>query len=254
MYEIICSCTTDKGKRRRINQDNIVCDHTYLDHSDENNGYHKNIRISLKYPVIAGVFDGLGGEQCGEKASFIAAKEAAGLVFDHDITDILTDYVRKTNRKICDFAASNDIASMGTTAAVIVFDRKRLYVCNIGDSKIFLLNDGKMTQLSEDHVSSAPQGVKAPLTQCLGIPEEKLRLEPHIFNMRLTKESVFLICSDGLTDMVGIPEITDILTKETTENASGMLVKKALEHGGKDNVSVIVCRAARKKLFQKRVN
>ena len=208
----------------------------------------------MKYPVIAGVFDGLGGEQCGEKASFIAAKEAAGLVFDHDITDILTDYVRKTNRKICDFAASNDIASMGTTAAVIVFDRKRLYVCNIGDSKIFLLNDGKMTQLSEDHVSSAPQGVKAPLTQCLGIPEEKLRLEPHIFNMRLTKESVFLICSDGLTDMVGIPEITDILTKETTENASGMLVKKALEHGGKDNVSVIVCRAARKKLFQKRVN
>lgn len=252
MYEILFSCTTDKGKKRKINQDNIVCHHTYLNYREKNNYCHENSRIYLQHPVMFGIFDGLGGEQCGKIASFIAAREAAQLNFDHDISLVLMDYIRKANRKIGDFALSNGIASMGTTVALSVFHKKKAYFCNIGDSKIFLLQNDRLVQLSKDHVSQVPYGMKAPLTQCLGIPEETLTLEPHFFTMQLQKESVFLLCSDGLTDMVELSEITAILTAETPESASEMLVQRALEHGGADNVSVIICKVVRKKLFQNR--
>ncbi len=252
MYEIVYSCTLNKGKKRKINQDNIVCHQTYLDYREKNNSYHDKQRIALSHPLTVGVFDGLGGEQCGEIASFIAAREAAQLTFERNIPLVLTDYIQKTNRKICDFAMSNGIASMGTTAALIVFHKKKLYVCNIGDSKIFLLQDDQLIQLSKDHLARIPCGIKAPLTQCLGIPEEALQLEPHFLTAPLHNENIFLLCSDGLTDMVELSEIRAILTTETPERASDMLVQRALEHGGEDNVSVIVCKAVRKKLFQKR--
>ena len=252
LYEIVYACTINKGKKRKINQDNIVCHQTYLDYREENNAYHDKRRISLRHPVMVGVFDGLGGEQCGEIASYIAAREAAQLSFDHNISLVLMEYIRKANRKICDFALSNGIVSMGTTAALTVFDKKKLYVCNIGDSKIFFLQNGQLIQLSKDHIAQLPYGIKAPLTQCLGIPEERLQLEPHFFTAPLHNGNIFLLCSDGLTDMVELSEINAILSAETPEHASEMLVQKALEYGGKDNVSVIVCKAVRKKLFQKR--
>ena len=134
---------------------------------------------------------------------------------------------------------------MGSTMVALYFSHRYVYVCNLGDSRAYRLRNGEFLQLSVDHVEKREGQArkKAPLTQHLGIKPEDFLIEPYIAKGELKHGDRYLLCSDGLTDMLSNYEIDEIMTgADSAEECVKELVDAALEKGGKDNVTVIVCR------------
>lgn len=227
------------GKHRKDNQDNLFCDGQYLECRNVGTGRIEQGRQVSSKASVFGVFDGMGGEECGEIASYIAAKELSGFVFDKDVKKGLELFCRHTNAMICQYIAENNLLSMGTTAAILKFVRGKIYLCNVGDSKIFQLSEGGLKQISYDHIGVSVFGKKPPLSQNLGIPESEMIISPYIATGECHNGDVYLICSDGLTDMLAVSDIEKILL-EQKEAAAEELLKRALDNGGKDNITFIL--------------
>lgn len=250
-YTIKYYYTSHIGKRRQSNQDNLYCNGDYLnyDNSGTDGIVEGSISVS-KQPVFA-VFDGMGGEECGEMAAYIASKELSEFQFGKAIKQDLVRFSKLANAKICNYTVEHELRSMGTTAAILKFVKGKFYLCNIGDSKIFQFSDGSLKQISYDHIGTAEPGRKPPLSQNLGIPEKDLIISPYIFNGEFSKKSMFLICSDGLTDMVSISEIEKILNEDDVSCATEKLLQQALDNGGRDNITIVLLciEKAKKKIF-----
>lgn len=247
-YTICYSCSSHIGKYRSMNQDNFICDGMYMDDNDGTFDFPLTGKASCDRPILLGVFDGLGGEERGEIASLIAAKCASQIVIGDDPLTDLNGYCKTANIKICDYAAENGILEMGTTAALLAFAGTEIVLCNIGDSKIFLFAGGELEQISKDHLSIAPFGRKPPLSQNLGIRPSELMIEPYVAKGRYNDGDIYLICSDGLTDMIFRDEIINILKHTPFDKCVTALQEKALENGGKDNITIILCRVERKRI------
>ena len=196
--------------------------------------------VSSDNASMFGVFDGMGGEEQGEMASLIAAKDASKIQFGKDITQDLKKYCMTANESICQYADDNMIFSMGTTAAILVFAKKEIVLCNIGDSKVFRISDKKIEQISFDHVAISVFGKKPPLSQNLGIPPDELKIEPYLSTGKYHDGDLYLICSDGLTDMVETDTIAQIATNKPFEDAAKSLLETALKNGGKDNITLVL--------------
>lgn len=244
-YKIHYSCLSHIGNVRSMNQDNFICDGHYM----ESDGTTIALPIcgtkTSKETSVFGIFDGMGGEECGEIASYIAAKNAAVFKIGKNALVDLSQFCYKANNDICDYATLHEVSSMGTTAAMLAFTNKYVALCNIGDSKIFRLSNGILEQISKDHVAISAFGVKPPLSQNLGIPPNELVIDPYLARGPYNDGDVYLICSDGLTDMVSVDEITEVLASKPIEDAITQLLDKALENGGKDNTTIILCKIER---------
>lgn len=240
-YKILYACVSHLGKVRQTNQDNFICDGRYME-LDGNDLIFPlcGACISSEGPLF-GVFDGMGGEQCGEIAAHIAAQLASGLKVKGNGMEQLAAFCTEANQAICDRTKELDLRSIGTTAAMLLFSQK-IILCNIGDSKVFRFRRGELEQLSMDHICPAPFGVKPPLSQSLGMPADEIRIEPYFLKCNYVNGDVYLICSDGLTDMLTNEEIGGILASENVENAATQLLDKALEKGGIDNTTIILCK------------
>lgn len=244
-YKIHYSCLSHIGNVRSINQDNFICDGRYMDMGD----------IPIEFPLcgtktskdisVFGIFDGMGGEECGEIASYIASKTASTIEIGKETTADLSQFCHKANAEICDYATLHEVSAMGTTAAMLVFTEKEVVLCNIGDSKIFRLCNGTLEQISKDHVAVSAFGVKPPLSQNLGIPPNELVIDPYLARGAYNDGDIYLICSDGLTDMVSVAEITEVLISKPIEEAITLLLDKALANGGKDNTTIILIKIER---------
>ncbi len=228
------------GKCRKLNQDNFFCDVDYL--SYENNGTEEFKKGNKKVvsPSVFAVLDGMGGEEKGEMAAYIGAKTLSSFEFKKDISSSCIEYCKIANNEICKYAEENNICSMGSTVAMLVFSKKQITMCNVGDSKVFLFSDKKLEQISFDHVAVSSFGRKPPLSQNLGIPEKEILISPYISVGKYNKGDAYLICSDGLTDMVSVSEIEQILLKNKREKAIKALLEKALENGGRDNITIVL--------------
>lgn len=244
-YQVSYSCVSHIGNCRGINQDNFICVGKYLNHNAEPVTPPVMGCIMAGHPAVLGIFDGMGGEECGEVASLLAAKEAMNLSVTKEPIQDLLSFCESANKRICQYAEENGITSMGTTAALLAFAEREIGLCNIGDSKIFRFADKKLVQISIDHVAVAVYGKKPPLSQNLGIPPEEMRIEPYVALGRYKDGDEYLICSDGLTDMVSQEEIAGILCEEEFDMAAEKLLEKALAGGGKDNITIILCRVER---------
>lgn len=133
------------------------------------------------------------------------------------------------------------------------FAKNKIGICNIGDSKIFQLTKGDIQQISYDHIGASAFGVKPPLTQNLGIPENEMIISPYIATGAYLNGDKYLICSDGLTDMVDIESIKRIMCDNTNAIAAKMLLDEALKKGGKDNITFILISIEKsKRLFMKK--
>ena len=255
-YSIDYCCICDRGNIREKNQDNFVCGGAILPAA--NHGTPEPLTGSLpsgEGPLF-GVFDGMGGEQEGEKAAFLAAQAASEAKFGGDPVKDLRGLCLEANRRVCDYAESHRVSSMGTTAAMVRFMDEGVYACNLGDSRIFRFHGGALRQISQDHVLPAPKSKKPPLLQYLGIPETELLLEPGLSFQRPEPGDRYLICSDGLTDMIEPDKLEKILRKAPFPLAGRILMKTALDNGGRDNVTLILCEIRKRKnglfrLFQK---
>lgn len=240
-YRISYWCASHIGKLRKTNQDNFICDGKFME-ADKN---QKEIVMSgtkkSKEEALFGIFDGMGGEECGEIASYIAARNAEKLAISEDTVSQLKRFCQKTNDDICRYIKENQLWSMGTTAAMLAFTKKKIVLCNIGDSKIFRLHEGELEQISKDHVTPNAFGKKPLLSQNLGIPPTEFLIEPYLAEGEYDDDDRYLICSDGLSDMVKEEEITEILNSKKMDEAGSELLEKALLKGGKDNISIILC-------------
>ena len=240
IYNILFSCITHKGNCRSINQDNFICDGQCIEYDTLEIKSLLKGKVASKKPSLFGVFDGMGGEECGEIASYIAAKEALATTYNKNSVLTFEDICKRANEKICTYARENKISTMGTTAAMLLFTKKEITLCNIGDSKVFRFSNNKLEQISKDHIVISAYGTKPPLSQNLGIPPEQSLIEPYLSQGIYKNGDKFLICSDGLTDMLTNDEIKELLKNCRIEDATLGLLNRALEHGGKDNVTVIL--------------
>lgn len=249
-FTLEAACASHVGLRRGHNEDNFYFFGRTME--EINPGTPKTLTVDqpLSQRVCAAVFDGMGGESYGEQASWSAAaamgtwmsKPKGFFVSERKSLEKMTDFL---NTAVAERAESLLADRMGTTMAALLFTGRKVYCCNVGDSRVFCLRDASLSQLSVDHVSQRPMppGRKPPLTQHLGMKPDYAAIEPHIVSAGLQKGDMYLACSDGLTDLVSEAAITQTLLQSPgPESAADELVRQALENGGRDNITVIVCR------------
>ncbi len=259
----------DKGLKRSGNEDNFYLDGAFL--SPKNRNKHTSVVWEPGNEMcVFGIFDGMGGESFGEEASMIAAKslkkhhEMLSEGACRSIKEMIDETVAESGAEIRKLIRDRGIRRSGTTLASLIIDEDTATSINAGDSRVYLFRRGKLTRLSSDDTVTgrlAHMGVLQEeengrsskeshrLTQYIGMPcDEESFVEPHVSEKTvIEKGDVFLLCSDGLTDMVDERTIASILKKSRDcEEASEKLVQTALDNGGVDNVTVItVCADAK---------
>ncbi len=245
VLEAACLCNT--GRIRRNNEDNFYFDGRCL--PADNNGLDSPLTMTaeLDHTVHLAVFDGMGGENFGELASFGAADRMRVLLAEGEPVPAergaVAEMAQELNRAVVKKGKDLLTERMGSTMVSFCFSAQAVLTCNLGDSRAYALRGGEFTQLSEDHVDTRPGVKKAPLTQHLGIDPENFLLEPTVTERALRDGDRYLLCSDGLTDMLSDSEIAAILSgTATARECAEKLVAAALKRGGRDNITVIVCR------------
>ena len=247
-------CGSHQGMRREKNEDNFFFDGEYMPES--NHGLEEIIlkESSIEKEGFFAVFDGIGGMDFGEIAAYTAAKytrqflEKRKNINSYDIATSLNNLCHFINEKVFMEGLSRNSEKTGTTLAGLYFCNRQVWTCNVGDSPVYLLRDGRLIQISQEHTDIGfvrEKGLdrKPWLTQYLGIDPEEMRISPYIKERVVKEKDCFLICSDGLTDMVSEQRICNILIEEKkVETCVKRLIKEALQNGGIDNITVIVCR------------
>lgn len=242
-----CIVYTDKGKIRSENQDNFYVKKTYLKESDS-----LSKKLVLKSPCYLGVFDGMGGHSRGKEASYICSK---GLYFYTNILKkkSIGGYIKFANTQINKIKEKFN-CECGSTCVVAYIDKDGIIdFANVGDSRIYGFDGVSLKQLSVDDTEAqmlinegiytkerAMQSSKRHvLIQHLGMGSEYI-IESHRRKVDSKEYKAFLMCTDGLTDMLSDEEIEDILKKNDFEKASELLFETALKKGGKDNITFIL--------------
>lgn len=229
---------TDIGQKRQLNQDFIYLSETPI-------GNLPNVFI---------VADGMGGHNAGDYASRYAVEtvvDEIGASFEKNPAKILGTAIEKANTLIRQRAQEDEAYSgMGTTMVAATCLGKYLEVANVGDSRLYVIND-KIEQITQDHSlveemvrmggidkkSARNHPDKNIITRAIGARDY---IETDFFNAELQKGDLVLLCSDGLTNMLEDEEIRQILTEEgSLQNRVEKLVEAANQNGGKDNISVI---------------
>lgn len=253
-FNISVGCITNRGKIRTKNEDNLYLDGRYLECEHRELKRPEIVQRFSENISCFAVFDGIGGEAFGNIASYLAAREFDTIKQKLSKVIIppkqfLKDACLQMNRCICKRAEELNAYGMGTTASILYFFGEQFYVCNVGDSPIFRLHDGELRMIYEEHTNREllkQHGIKGrtpTLTQSLGIPEEEMKIEPYIAKGNLHFGDQFLICSDGLTNMVSVDEICSVMKKtRLLEACIEELLYLALENGGRDNITMILCR------------
>ncbi len=252
--KITASAGTHRGRVRSNNEDNFYINGVYKKHTDDDSYYFTDEKPHFAYTYA--VCDGVGGTEFGELASLYAVEGLKS--FDgRKLDEKISDYIESVNRRICDIISNNDGRQMGSTIALLYVKGKDATICNIGDSRVYLLRDRELTQLSHDHTrrqSMIDYGLIKKetekvlvrdhvLTQFLGVFPDEFRLDPYIVKVRLKTNDMILLCSDGLTDMVSEEEIRKILmniSAGSAEEKVNDLICAAVNSGGRDNVTAIV--------------
>lgn len=230
---------------------------------------HNEDSLVVKPPLYV-VADGMGGHAAGEVASEIAVQVIADLAPEAPDGQRLSAAVEAANEEI--IVAARDgrgREGMGTTATAAMLEGERLVIAQVGDSRAYLLHQGKLQQLTRDHSLVAdmieagrltPEEARvhpsrSVITRALGSVEGT---RPDIYELNVETGDRLMLCSDGLTSMVRDDEIEQILSRaHDPQRCASQLVNAAIAAGGYDNVTVVVvdvtgfAEARRKKMARK---
>ena len=225
-------CQTDVGLKRNSNQDFVYA-------SDQKVG---------RLPSLLIVADGMGGHAAGDLASRVCVETAVSSIEGSGQTEtipILAEAVQKANRAVLKKAAEKpEYAGMGTTIVAAVIDGNTLYVANVGDSRLYLIDDDRIDQITLDHslVAEMVRSGRISPEQMKNHPEKNIitravggeeNVEVDFFDVGLHKGDVVLLCSDGLTNMVEDEQIFRIVRREKTLRDAGQkLISAANSAGG----------------------
>jgi serine/threonine protein phosphatase PrpC len=225
------AAVTDPGRTRRHNEDAYVIE-----------------------PPLFAIADGMGGAQAGEVASRLAtAALKEGGADDGGGERRIADLIQQANRRVYDRSSSDpNTSGMGTTITVALVEDDHVAFGHVGDSRAYLIRDAQMEQLTEDHslvnellktgklsreeAETHPQ--RSVITRALGTDPD---VDVDTFSVRAESGDLFLLCSDGLTDMVSEDSILDVVerNRDDIEGALRALVKAANRGGGQDNITVV---------------
>ena len=197
--------------------------------------------------------DGMGGHAAGEIAATTAIKEIMPLNDgeSRDPIEALGDAVRRANDAIARAVkAEPDIAGMGTTLTAMLFDEREVVVAHVGDSRAYLLRDGILSQITRDDslVQSLIDKGRLSQEEASRHPQRAMvlkvligeTLEPTLEKRETKAGDRFLICSDGLSDYVPFEKIQETLRMSDPQRCPQELIRLAMRHGSKDNVTCIV--------------
>lgn len=232
---------TDIGRKRELNED-------YIYTSGQPIGALPNLFI---------VADGMGGHKAGDYASMHTVDRFVEVIRElgeeHGVQDAINEAVTAANAYIYQRSRDNsNLSGMGTTLVLASCIGNEAIVANIGDSRLYLVNDDAMTQITRDH-SLVEEMVtlggidremarnhpdKNIITRAVGVKE---KVAADFFEVDLTKGDKLLLCSDGLTNMLRDEEIYQIIQdNKELEQAAKALVDAANENGGRDNIAVVL--------------
>ena len=248
-YDAACSCHT--GLVRKNNEDNFLFFDKHLPAEHMGTGGILSSKGTVHNGTFLAVFDGVGGEAFGEVASFTAAETLCNPKIRAPLDDeerYLYDVCQNINEAVSHKSKELCVDLICSTMVSMYFGESQLWVFNIGDSRAYLLREGSLKRISMDHTDEKfllRRGItnrKPKLIQYLGADSTSMRVEPYMLAYYVKQGDIVLLCSDGLTDMLSDDEICRILTEgSSSENRVRMLIDNALEQGGKDNITAIVC-------------
>lgn len=228
------------GKIRHNNEDNIL-------KLDEQIGCLDNLYI---------VCDGMGGHNAGEIASQLAIQYFIDYLktnkVDLDTKGIIMDGIFSANQKVYKKSFEDDKRGMGTTMTICTFKDEKAYIGHVGDSRIYLLRDEKLIQLTNDHTYVNEMVQKGLMTKEQALVDKNRNIITRAIGIDSTVMvdtlevdikvgDIVMLCSDGLSGLSSDVEIKDILIKESNiEQKSKDLINSAMQNGGADNISVIL--------------
>ena len=232
---------SDIGKRRKSNQDYTA---TFTNQKNQ---------------LLALLADGMGGHQAGDIASRQAVEEI-GIAWEATMIDDsekavqwFLQHIQQTNQRIFEKGQSQPtLSGMGTTLEVVTLLDNHLALAHVGDSRIYLFREQRLIALTEDHslvnallksgeitqemAENHPR--KNIITRSLGMPGS---VEVDVAIHKIEDHDQLLLCSDGLTNMVSEPKITQILLEAASlQDASQRLIDEANAKGGLDNITVLL--------------
>ena len=225
---------SDTGRRRLRNEDNYVV-----------------------APPLFAVADGMGGAQAGEVASKLAATALEGGDSDGlQGLERIDALIQEANRRIFDRASTDPAASgMGTTMTVALVDEMTVAIGHVGDSRAYLVRGDQMEQLTDDHslVNELLKTGKLSAEEAQVHPQRSVitravGTDPDVdvdgFTIEAEEGDIFLLCSDGLTDMVEDEEILELVhrDRDDLQKAVKALVAAANRGGGEDNITAVAFR------------
>lgn len=236
---MISYARTDIGRARKVNQD-------YVFASSEPIGLLPNLLI---------VADGMGGHKAGDFASRFAVEQMLEMAESASVEDpviFLRAAIREVNSRLHELSLKDPaLEGTGTTLVAAVIAKDVMYVANVGDSRLYLMQK-ELKQITRDHSlveemvsrgkmergSEAYKEKKNFITRAVGIFPD---VDVDLFELPVCEGDCILMCSDGLTNMVTDEEISRILmTTDPLKEKAEELVRRANENGGKDNISVIL--------------
>jgi serine/threonine protein phosphatase PrpC len=224
------AAVTDPGRKRRRNEDSYVME-----------------------PPLFAIADGMGGAQAGEVASRLATAALTESGADAGGEQRIVDLIQEANRRVYDRSSTDpNTSGMGTTITVALVEDEHVAFGHVGDSRAYLIRDARMEQLTEDHslvnellktgkLSQAEAEVhpqRSVITRALGTDPD---VDVDTFSVTARTGDLFLLCSDGLTDMVAERSILDVVerNRDDINGALRALVKAANRGGGQDNITVV---------------
>jgi PPM family protein phosphatase len=221
---------TDTGRRRRRNEDAYVCE-----------------------PPLFAIADGMGGAQAGEVASRLAAAALTESGAEAGGEQRIADLIQEANRRVYDRSNTDpNTSGMGTTITVALVENGEVAFGHVGDSRAYLIRHGRMEQITEDHslvnelmksgklsreeAEAHPQ--RSVITRALGTDPD---VDVDTFTIAAQSGDVFLLCSDGLTDMLDEQAILELVERhrDDIDAALSALVRAANRSGGEDNITVV---------------
>ena len=235
-------CQTDVGLKRNNNQDFVYA-------SNHNVGTLAGLLI---------VADGMGGQAAGDLASRLCVETMVDSIQASSRTGavrVLSEAIRTANAAVTSRAASDPaLDGMGTTLVAAVPENGSLIIANVGDSRMYLIDDDRIDQITHDH-SLVEEMVRAGklkreqarnhpkkniITRAIGEPGDP---EIDFFDVALNRGDIALLCSDGLSNMVEDEQIFRIVRNSgSLQEAGGKLVDAANRAGGRDNISVVLAK------------
>jgi protein phosphatase len=212
------------------------------------------------------VADGMGGHRGGERASALAIVSIEDFLLralhwffrlqgDAVLNEFQTALRAADERIFNEAQARPGLRGMGTTVTIAYVVGKVLYVAHAGDSRLYLLREGQLHQLTQDHTlvgelvrnkvidpeAASQHPMRNVITNSVG--GDTLGVQPEVNRLALASGDTLLLCTDGLSEMVSDEEIAAILSREEDpQRASDLLVVQANEHGGSDNITAVVAR------------